>query len=616
MPTASAELRSELEASNAQYAEQRSARVELLSQLKAERESIFGNVGAVQDQFDANEEAITQNRAKAQVLENIISALDDTTEAETEASESARLAGIVQKVLQESYTQSADAAGQLASELKLLRETLTENESVQEQLNTFWQAASGQLETYSGSVDLATVSLAQFRNENELLFDGDLTDPLQAEIDQFGTLQRAVENLSEASLSFVADQAIANAEIRLVNPAISDAVESMRDYNAVMGDAQDRLQDVDEISQDVTKAIRGQSTAFDDLRDSTGIAEISLDDVTEALEDVQAASDEISFDEIAREAEALEGTVVPVLDAITQGLADIQDGARIDEAFVDVGLNIGEHLLPGFEIATAFLDTMMQLDELLDGGFVQESAFEGVNAAQGLQLPGESDDAYQRRIQRLRDLGVVDEGDPAQGRTRESTRRTRGGTPVELDRSSARGDRRRRQPSNVTRFDPDLVPFQRGTDIGSEQGVPPTEEQVGESDRRTERLIAIQERYAERLLSIRTKLARDLRDIQTDLARDLRDIDTEATRDRRDIQTDLARDFRDIQTDLARDLAEITTELRRDLRDIDTDLARERRDIQIELVRDIRDIQTDLAREITEINTGLARDLIQRLMLN
>ena len=266
VPTASAELRTELVATNAQYAEQRAARVEILSQLKAERESIFGNVGLYKDQLDANEEAITQNRAKAQVLENIVKALDDTTEAETEATESARLAGIVQKVLQESYTQSADAAGQLASELKLLRETVTENESAQEKLNEFWQAASGQLETYSGSVDLATVSLAQFRNENELLFDGDLADPLQAEIDQFGTLERAIENVSEASLSFIADQAIANAEIRLVNPAISDAVESMRDYNAVMGDVQTEFQSVETLSDMVTASVREQASAFDDLR--------------------------------------------------------------------------------------------------------------------------------------------------------------------------------------------------------------------------------------------------------------------------------------------------------------------------------------------------------------
>ena len=76
---------------------------------------------------------------------------------------------------------------------------------------------------------------------------------MQAEIDQFGTVERAIENLSEASLSFVADQAFLNLEIRNVNPAISDAVDSMRDYNDVMGDVQDRLQDVDEISQDVDK---------------------------------------------------------------------------------------------------------------------------------------------------------------------------------------------------------------------------------------------------------------------------------------------------------------------------------------------------------------------------
>ena len=167
MPTASAELRTELEASNAQYAEQRAARVELLSQLKAERESIFGNVGAVQDQFDANEEAITQNRAKAQVLENIVKALDDTTESETEATESARLAGIVQKVLQESIDATTESMKELAAEAKTLTEIYTGlTASVKEYSDLialtasagaadFFRLARGEIEGYTGDIDTA-----------------------------------------------------------------------------------------------------------------------------------------------------------------------------------------------------------------------------------------------------------------------------------------------------------------------------------------------------------------------------------------------------------------------------------------------------------------------------
>ena len=214
----------------------------------------------------------------------------------------------------------------------------------------------------------------------------------------------------------------------------------MRNYIDTMDTVQTQFKSVEMISENVTTSIRKQASAFDDLRESTGAAEPSLDDVVDALEDVKAESDEISFYEIARAAEDLEGTVIPIFDNITQGLSDIQDGARVDHAFVDVGLNIAEHFIPGFEAATAFLDTMQQIDELLSTGIRPESAFEGVNRAQGFQLPGESDEAFERRIQRLRELGIFDEGDI---RTRQAASRRREGEP-DIERASVRPDRRRR----------------------------------------------------------------------------------------------------------------------------------------------------------------------------
>ena len=74
--------------------------------------------------------------------------------------------------------------------------------------------------------------------------------------------------LSHDLTSFAADQAIATAEIKLVNPAISAAVRSLRDYNAVMSDGVVNFREVVDISEDVTASVRTQASAFDELRRS------------------------------------------------------------------------------------------------------------------------------------------------------------------------------------------------------------------------------------------------------------------------------------------------------------------------------------------------------------
>ena len=80
--------------------------------------------------------------------------------------------------------------------------------------------------------------------------------------------------LSHDLTSFAADQAIATAEIKRVNPAISAAVRSLRDYNAVMSEGIVNFREVVDISKDVTASVRTQTSAFDALRRSVdGVAE-------------------------------------------------------------------------------------------------------------------------------------------------------------------------------------------------------------------------------------------------------------------------------------------------------------------------------------------------------
>ena len=296
VPTASAELRTELEASNTQYAQLRATRVETLSQLKAERESIFGNVGLYQDQYDANEALITQNRAKAQVLENIIKALDDTTTSETEATESARLAAIVQKVLQESYTQSADAAGQLASELKLLRETVTENESAQERLNEFWQAASGQLEDYSSSIETVIPVLVN-ATEAEDAFTASIASNIETLNEFTGDVSDLILNLetlaTHGDLSLNIDGRTDPHNANLVNPIVSRAAESVREYAAALDSAGFSTEALEEITSGSAGRIQAFATEVLTAEKVLNNFAKGIDDVEEVYISLESVSDRL-----------------------------------------------------------------------------------------------------------------------------------------------------------------------------------------------------------------------------------------------------------------------------------------------------------------------------------
>ena len=153
-------------------------------------------------------------------------------------------------------------------------QTLAEGQQV---LNDFWRVASGQLETYRGSIDLARISVVNLDAELDALFGGQLADPLQPIIEQFGDLDTAISTLTETGklTSFAADQAIATAEIKLVNPAISDVAENMRLYIRVMDDVQDKFESTDAISNRLTTSIRQQASGFEELARS-------IDVITEA----------------------------------------------------------------------------------------------------------------------------------------------------------------------------------------------------------------------------------------------------------------------------------------------------------------------------------------------
>ena len=401
----------------------------------------------------------------------------------------------------------------------------------------------------------------------------------------------------------------------LVNPAVSDAVDSLRNYANIIGDVNIGYDEITPATQDFVDGLVDQESAFDDLREATDAADLSLgvldgnfNKVIETISNVPNATDDAteSFRDFSLGA-------IEYIDDITRAFSPLFDTVG------DVGAEL--------ENFTTLITSLATGNVL---GIISSTA--------NIVLPGLTDP-----------LRVLDFTQPAvEGDPRQLDTSALGLTPVELEqldfsgvapglrallglegggeggfnvfqaRSRTEAAQRAAEATGTDRQAiEDVAAAQYGgeayaAEVAAAQEVEQeaAEESVNTEEERADSITRIRERLAERLLDIEVDLARDLRDITTDLNRDIIEIENQKARDLIAIDTDLAREQRDIRTELSRDLIAIDTDLNRDLRDIDTDLARERRDIGIELRRDIRDSHTELARDIRDINRDLGRDLI------
>ena len=437
----------------------------------------------------------------------------------------------------------------------------------------FFRLASGEIAGYAAGIDTATASVTNHQTELDALTAsgsgfGDLSDPLadyNAGLDTTSDVANealgAITDVGEGVTRAGGDIDAAAANLRNFDVALERPVATIPRVTRAIRDFGGTAPDIEEVGA----AVESTTMSVDELLDSI----VAIPDETQDAAD--GAVD--AFDEIASAAEDIEGAVVPVLDSITGGLADIREGARVDEAFVNVGLNIGEHLLPGFEIATAFLGTMMEIDNLLNTVNFQEGAIEGVNRAQGFQLPGESDAAFQRRQQRLQDLGIFDEADaPSRlgtGRTREGdafldplsdsvlpSRRRRGTLAAPAPTSAPEGYR---YNATLGAYEPIPVIFSEDASGGSGLGAPQAaaDERVGIEDDTQQRILAIQTRAIEDRASNEQRLQDEIRGIadsvvafheQTEQRKV--EISERATEDRQRIEQRLQDDIRSIADDV------------------------------------------------------------------
>ena len=146
--------------------------------------------------------------------------------------------------------------------------------------------ASGQLEDYSQSIEIVIPSVINLTEA-----EAALNASIDTNLETLNLATEAYESYGLAITSAAADQAIANAEFRLVNPAVSSAVDSMTEYVDVMGEVQGEFQTTDMIADRLTASIRDQASAFDDLRGDVESAEISLDDIDETFNRIPDAID-------------------------------------------------------------------------------------------------------------------------------------------------------------------------------------------------------------------------------------------------------------------------------------------------------------------------------------
>ena len=146
--------------------------------------------------------------------------------------------------------------------------------------------------------------------------------------------------LSHDLTSFAADQAIATAEIKRVNPAISAAVRSLRDYNDVMRDTGVNSETVEDVSERLTDSIRNQASAFSEVSRAAETAGIDISDALDMLDaEIEPVGREISNLELALQ--SLGDNSGDVLDSL------IGQFSQLDGVAGNLGSKLGQFDIAG-----------------------------------------------------------------------------------------------------------------------------------------------------------------------------------------------------------------------------------------------------------------------------
>ena len=280
-----------------------------IKDLQTELDSVNEALAAKRQRLSELAETITSKGHPAyQQLERQITSLEG---------EQARLTGEITKTQVSLDKQTASTTATTAATKEAAVEIITYAEAIRQvqaniaayveeqeliaNFDDFWSVASGQASEYSTAIDFSTASVVNLKEELEALTT--VFNEQNVVINENGVL---LDEETQALLRYLAtldalDESLANVErgldahnAALVNPAISDAVDSLQAYNAVLSDTGVEYRSVEEISQDVTQSIRDQESAFEDLRDDVDAAEISLDDIDATMQEIKETTDDTS----------------------------------------------------------------------------------------------------------------------------------------------------------------------------------------------------------------------------------------------------------------------------------------------------------------------------------
>ena len=319
-----------LDAANAEQERLKTAIDAVDPSIRRERDSLQG----------LNEDLVANTRRVSEAQGNyddLRSVLTSATEEVNTVRESIAEAEPPTTALRTATVNLTDSIRELPPELTAVRTSLERISPFAEQVNAQFTTFN---ETLGEYVRVSGIVVSSAEKEREAL------DAVSKQIIQ---QTQDAEGLADAQQNLTTRTDAHNAA--LVNPAISDAVQSLRDYNDVLLESDVNLKDVDDISRDLTESIREQGTGFDDLRADVEGTQDPFDDFQDTIQDIPADIDLMNdaFDTFGRDTISILGTVDRALGglggtlgAVAQALGEFGEFAQDPAAF---GINfIGDFI--------------------------------------------------------------------------------------------------------------------------------------------------------------------------------------------------------------------------------------------------------------------------------
>ena len=232
----------------------------------------------IREQREALAETQEQIGENAVVLRALASAHTTATAATDESTAATEESTAAAKEATVEILTYAEAIRQVQANI----EAYVEEQALLTDFGTFWEIAAGQADGYSTAIDLTTASVVNLKNELDALTT--IFNENNVVSNENGVV---LDEETQALLRFLAtldglDESLANVESRLdahnaalVNPAVSDAVDSLTEYIGVLDGVQSEFETTAAISERLTETLRAQASGFDDLARS-------IDEVTEA----------------------------------------------------------------------------------------------------------------------------------------------------------------------------------------------------------------------------------------------------------------------------------------------------------------------------------------------